>query len=324
MSRGLRVGLLALLTMFGMVAGLTSSASARTSLDRIVAIVGDEIILASELERATLRHPMLQEAIAQLPANADRRILEQRRKDVEATVLDELVDLALLRAEARKFDIRVTDEDVSHAVSEHAQQLGLTVDQLRQQVEQVAEYGSWPEYLEELRDQLMQIKVPSYLITWSVSEAQVRERYRKLTRDESEKVKVIQFLFTPLSSESADRDTAFVAAQTWSHRLRDGTAADESPGGEASVEERTLGRGDIAPALEDAIFAANTNDVVGPLSSGQGYAVFKIVERQESAALSYEDAKERIHAQLENEAFLKARLEHQAQLRAKAHIDIRL
>ena len=88
--------------------------------------------------------------------------------------------------------------------------------------------------------------------------------------------------------------------------------------------DRTISRGDVAPALEDALFAAKAKQVVGPIASGQGYVVFTVDEHLESAALSYEEAKDRIREQLEQEGFFKAQAEMRQQLRAKAHIDIRL
>jgi foldase protein PrsA len=75
------------------------------------------------------------------------------------------------------------------------------------------------------------------------------------------------------------------------------------------ASERTIGRGDVAPALEDALFAAKQKQVVGPLASGQGYVVYTVDEHLESGALSYEEAKDRIREQLEQEAFFKAQAE---------------
>ena len=94
--------------------------------------------------------------------------------------------------------------------------------------------------------------------------------------------------------------------------------------GQAGDVERTIGRGDVAPALEDAVFGAQKGAVVGPIASGQGYVVFKVIDHVASAALSYEEAKDRIRDQLENEAFFKAEQELRSQLRAKAHVDVRL
>jgi peptidyl-prolyl cis-trans isomerase SurA len=297
----------------------------REQLDRVVAVVGDDIVLMSELRLTTDRHPLLQEALGQLPRTATSGQIEEKRRDVEAKVLEELIDIVLLRNEAEKFDIKITEQDVDRATEDIARQYGMTVADLRRQVEESVEYGSWADYRDEVRDQILQYKVPHYLATWSVSEAQVREHYRKMTKDESAKVKVHQFQFNPTSQQSADRDRAFAAAQALARRLREGAdpvQVAEEVGKVAS--ERTIGRGDVAPALEDALFAAKQKQVVGPLASGQGYVVYTVDEHLESGALSYEEAKDRIREQLEQEAFFKAQAEMRQQLRAKAHIDIRL
>ncbi|MCA9651448.1 MAG: SurA N-terminal domain-containing protein [Myxococcales bacterium] len=300
--------------------------SSRVVLDRVVAVVGDQIILWSELSRQTDRHPLLQEALSQLPANASAELVEQKRRDVESQVLDELIDLELLRAEGRRFEIRVTEQDVDQALPNVAAQYGLTVAELRAQVEASEEYASWAEYRADMRDQILQYRVTQMLATWSVSEAQVREHYRKMTRDESAKVRVHQLTFAAQSQDSEDRDRAFAQAQAVARRLRQG----EEPSEVAEAigldpdTETTIGRGDIAPSLEESIFSAQAGAVVGPTASGQGYVVFKVVEHVESAALDYEAAKDRIREQLEAQAFYKAEQELRRQLRAKAHIDIRL
>ena len=41
---------------------------ARMELDKVAAVVGDEIILFSELQRSAARHPLMQEGMASLPA----------------------------------------------------------------------------------------------------------------------------------------------------------------------------------------------------------------------------------------------------------------
>lgn len=300
--------------------------SDRVQLDRVVAVVGDQIILGSELSRQTQRHPLMQEAMSQLPANASAELVAQKQRDVEAKVLDELIDLELLRAEGRRFDIQVTEQDIDQALPNVAAQYGLTVAELKQQVEASDEYASWAEYRDDLRDQILQYRVAQMLATWSVSDAQVREHYRKMTRDESAKVRVEQFTFAAASDQSEDRDRAFAQAQAVARRLRDGeqaTAVAEAIGYDRETE-RTIGRGDIAPTLEDSVFAGKAGEVVGPTASGQGYVVFVIVEKLESAALSFDQAKDRIREQLEAQAFYKAELELRRQLRAKAHIDIRL
>lgn len=299
----------------------------RVVLDRVVAVVNDDIVLLSELERATARHPLLREALSQLPANATQAQIDAQTRQVQIEVLDELIHLVLVRAEAVKFDIKVSEQELQHALGNIAAQNGLTLDELKKQVEASDEFESWAEYSGELKEQLLGLRVSQMLATWSVSEAQIREYYRKMTKDESAKVVVEQFTFAPKTAERADRDQAFAQAQAAGRRLREGESGETlaaSLGRNPEDWQRTVGRGDIAPALEDAVFAAKKGAVVGPLASGQGYVVYKIVELLESAALGYEQAKDRIRDQLENEAYLKAETDLREQLRAKAHVDVRL
>jgi len=311
-------------------AGVPTPRPARTSqrvvLDRVVAVVNDEIVLGSELRRTTDRHPLLREALSQLPPTATDAQVEAAAAEVESKVLDELIHMILVRAEAKRFDIEVSDEDVDRALPNVAGQYGITVEELRKQVEQSEEYTSWAEYKDELRDQLLQLQVSRALANWSVSEAQVREHYRKMTKDESAKVEVEQLSFLPTNAEKAERDRAYAAAQAAARRLREGetAAAIAEQIGQGGDVERTISRGDVAPALEDAVFAAQKGAIVGPIASGQGYVVFRVVDHVASAALTYEEAKERIRDQLENEAFFKAEQDLRNQLRAKAHVDVRL
>jgi peptidyl-prolyl cis-trans isomerase SurA len=299
----------------------------RMVLDRVVAVVNDEIVLLSELERATARHPLLREALSQLPANASQAQIDTQKRQVEVEVLDELIHLVLVRAEATKFDVKVSEQELQHALGNIAAQNGLTLDELKKQVEASEEFESWAEYSGELKEQLLGLRVSQMLATWSVSEAQIREYYRKMTKDESAKVVLEQFTFAPKSAERADRDKAFAQAQEAGRRLREGESGEslaKELGRDEQEWQRTVGRGDIAPALEDAVFAAKKGAVVGPLASGQGYVVYHVIELLESAALGYEQAKERIRDQLENEAYLKAETDLREQLRAKAHVDVRL
>lgn len=302
------------------------AASARVELDRVVAVVNEEVVLQSELRRATDRHPMLREALSQLPANAPQSAIDEQRKEVEALVLDELIHLVLVRAEAVRFDIKVSDPEVQAALANIAAQNNLTVEDLRKQVDESREFDSWAEYTGELKDQILALRVSQTLATWSVSEAQIREYYRKMTKDESAKVSLEQFAFVPKSNDPADRDRAFAAAQAAGRRLREGEKGETLAAELGRSEDylRTVGRGDIAPTLEDAVFAAKPGAVVGPLASGQGYVVYHVIEQLASAALGYEQAKDRIRDQLENEAYFKAEQELRAQLRAKAHVDVRL
>ena len=86
----------------------------------------------------------------------------------------------------------------------------------------------------------------------------------------------------------------------------------------------TLSRGEVAPTIEDAIFAARVNETVGPLETGQGYLVVKVMRHETGNVLPFDQAKERIRSQLQQESFARAVKDLRTTLRAKTHIDQRL
>ena len=78
-------------------------------VDRVVAIVGDEVVLLSEVEEELYLAGMRDEI--QL---SDRAAVEERRKQI----LDQLVESKILLAEARRQGIRVDREETDHALDD--------------------------------------------------------------------------------------------------------------------------------------------------------------------------------------------------------------
>jgi parvulin-like peptidyl-prolyl isomerase len=316
-------GLVLAVALFGVRIGARAD---RVVVDRIVAVVNDEILLQSEVEEAMRYDPRLQEAQQGLGAGATPQQVEQAISGVRAQVLDDLIDRKLVLAEGEKFQIQVTDKDLDLYLSNLAKQNGMaSVTDLRAAVEETGEFGNWEEYKAKTREDILWFQTQQILATSSVTEAQVREYYRKMSKGEDAKVEVLRFVFRPASDDPKARDAAFADAKRTARRLASGEAV-ETIAAEIgqSAESRRVVRGEIAPDLEDAIFAARAGQVVGPLASGQGHVVFKIVEHHASDVVPYEQAKAKIREQLEAEAQFRAIEELHEQLRAKAHIDLRI
>lgn len=304
-----------------------SPARAGTLLDRVVAVVNDEVILLSELESALRGSPSLQERVQALGQGATQQQVEQVLREERARTLDDLVKTALVKKEAQRFQIEVSEGDVERYLQSMAQANGFkSVAELRKAVEESGEYGAWSDYKQDVRDQLIVYKTTQSLANFAVTDAAVREQYRKMTRGEASKVEVERFLFTPEAATAPARDAAFSKAQITARRLRSGEAVDAVAAelAVAGTTRKTIGRGEVAPTVEDAIFAAQQGSVVGPLETGQGFLVLKIVQHMSSDVLSFEQAKENIRMQLEEQAFNKAAEDFRNGLLAKAHVDIRL
>ncbi len=137
-SRLLIASLLALSTV-----GAPVLAQTLQPLDRIAAVVNEDVVLQSELDRA------VQNVLAQY-ANQPGQL--PPRAVLERQVLERLVLVKLQVARAAETGVRVSDADLNNAVNAVAQQNGTTPDGLRQRLE--ADGMSYPEFRNSLRDEI--------------------------------------------------------------------------------------------------------------------------------------------------------------------------
>ena len=113
-------------------------------LERIAAVVDEDVILQSELDRAVAN------VLAQYEGRSDQL---PPRDILERQVLERLVLVRLQTARAGQMGVRVSDAEVDGAVGMIAQQNGFSPDQLRQQL--AADGLSFDEFRNSLREELM-------------------------------------------------------------------------------------------------------------------------------------------------------------------------
>jgi peptidyl-prolyl cis-trans isomerase SurA len=135
------------LILAGMLAAMlvTTPVAAQTlqPLDRIVAVVDEDVILQSELDRAVAN------VTSQYAKNPERL---PPRNVLERQVLERLVLVKLQVARAASTGIRISDDELNNAVSAVAQQNGISVDALRQRL--AADGLSVNEFRNSIRDEM--------------------------------------------------------------------------------------------------------------------------------------------------------------------------
>lgn len=137
--------LLALLFLLALSLGLPlSSASAGERLDEIVAIVDEDVVTRSELDRETRK------IMAQLRARGTTELPPAGA--MERQVLDRVVMKKLELAAARRAGINVGEDEVAQAISNIARQAGLSLSEFREALQQ--EGMSFPSYRQEIREQM--------------------------------------------------------------------------------------------------------------------------------------------------------------------------
>lgn len=295
-------------------------------LDRIVAVVNDDIILASDLDEWMMYDDNVLTELATLQSqNASEDQLFRRFEELRPAALDELIARKLMLAQAPTFQIGASETEVDAYLANLARNAGLAgVPELKRAVEDSGRYGTWPQYRAKLHDDIVIYKFLGMMLNVSVSDQQVLDRYRQLSKGEEARMRVRRLSFAA-SEDPAERDAQLKLAKAVVRRLGEGEDPDAIAvelGQDTEPEEVT--RSSVSRPIGERLFAASAGAVVGPLESGQGYVVFIVDEVITSDLLGFEQAKDALRQQLENEVQAKAKADLQEQLRGRAHVDIRL
>lgn len=136
--------LAALLALSSALAPGHALAQATTAVDGIVAVVDEDVILRSELDRAVNN-------ITAQYANTPEQL--PPRDVLERQVLDRLVLARIQLTRARDSGIRVSDGELAQAIETVASRNRMTQDQLRQRL--AADGLSYEEFRASLRDELL-------------------------------------------------------------------------------------------------------------------------------------------------------------------------
>ncbi len=293
-------------------------------LDRIIAVVGDELILQSDLDRWLMFDEDVAMELAKLK-NPNEAQLMRKVAELTPGSLDNLIGRTLMLGQAVTFQVTATDQEVEAYLQQLARGAKLGgIDELRQAVEQSGRYGTWGEYRTKLREDIILYKLQGMMLNIAVSDAQVLDRYRQLSKGEEAELEVRRLVFHA-GDDAQERDRVFKQAKAIVRRLSAGGGVDEvAQELGQTVEAETLTRSQVSRPIGERLFKAEAGDVVGPLRSGQGYVVFVVDEVIASDLLGFEEAKDQLHRILEDEARQKALTDLYEQLRGHAHVDIRL
>lgn len=258
-------------------------ASPRTSrpLDRIVAVVNDEVITASELRmRATVTEAQLRRQKIQVPPRdvLERQVLERM-----------IVDRAQLQL-AKETGVRVDDGTVNAAMGRVAESNGLTVPALRQRLE--ADGVSFNQFREDIRqdiilNRLREREVDSRV---QISESEVDNFIAEQAgiSSDAQEVNLAQILLrVPENADSARIEEARKRAEDLLGQLKGG--ADFAPlAASFSNAPEALQGGDLGwrnvdrlPSLfVDAIKNLKPGEVSGIIRSPNGFHILKILGRR--------------------------------------------
>jgi parvulin-like peptidyl-prolyl isomerase len=328
------------LALFLVYAGVASAAPAatpdtkspnagkRVSLERVVAVVNNSIILQSELDARLV--PLQQEA-QQIADPAERK---RRLAKLASQVLDEMVNDELIVQAAEAAKIEVDSGEVQAALDDIKQNNKLDDAAL---AAALAQQGyTIQAYKADLRRQLLAMRAVNQLVApkVNVTDEDVRARYDELARRSAgiSAVRLSHILIKlgdhPTEQEVADaKETANKATA----RVKNGEAFGDvakqlSQDPSTAAQGGELGwfeRGSINPEWEPIVFAMEKGDV-RPVTGSDGVHVFYVSEIKKAELKPFAEMKEQLTRELRRRELDKAKATWLEELRKKAYIDIKL
>lgn len=249
------------------------------AIDRIVAVVDEDVILRSELD-AQVDGVLAQFAQRGGPAPA--------RAEVERQLLERMIDFRLQLARADGTGIRVTDTELEAATARIAEQSNLSPDQMRMAL---ARDGiSVEDFRRNLREQLMVDRLRQRFIQQRVAVTQTEiDNFLASGTLRSGEVRLSHILIALPEGASSD-EIASAAAKAASVRaeiaggLDFATAAIRHSQAEQALEGGDLGwrRLDQMPALfGDILVGMKPGDVSQPVRGPGGFHIVTLVEERE-------------------------------------------
>ena len=309
---------------------LLASWPARTQarvVEKIVALVGDDIILQSEVEERAA--PLLADTAA--ISNAAER--EARANGIRREVLERLVQDQLLLQQATELKLTVSGDEIDRAVEQIKRDYGLDEaqlkDELRRQGQTMASYRQNTKR-EILKYRVLNIAVGSKI---NVGDSEVQSYYDRHMKSANLQVRASHiFIAIPDDADHATVLEREKLARSLLARAQNGEdfgklAREYSEDGATRNEGGDLGfiGRDILPKpLEELLFSMKIDEVRGPVRADRGFHVIKLVDRRTKEAKPFADVQDEIRTRLRQREMERQTKIYLGELRKKILVDIRL
>jgi peptidyl-prolyl cis-trans isomerase SurA len=310
---------------------ISSPVKAQEVIDRVVAIVNDDLITLSELKEASLS----------LDPTSDQPIDER-------TILNQMVESKLFEQEAKKRGLTVSEDELDASIAEVRNRYGLSEEQME---EVLKKQNLTPEsFREQWRVQLLGNKLldsqlrNKIVITDEEIEQYYKENYGSIdfsapaAVNSDEKVEIAHILIssdTPNAEDKA-REVAELAksGKDFSELARE--YSDDTSSSSNGGSLGTFSKGDLIEPLESTVESTPEGGVSGPVQSPSGYHVIKVLNRTKpsNSSASNESSGDNLNiSESEREEIRKIIHRQKAQtqlkswsdeIREKAYVEIKL
>ncbi|NWF94198.1 MAG: peptidylprolyl isomerase [Syntrophaceae bacterium] len=296
-------------------------------VDRIVAVVNQEIITLSEVQKMAAP---LEEEIQE----GDRLERRQRLTEIRRKVLEKLIEEKLVDQEVKKAGVKVSAKEIEGAVEEVKRRNALTQEDFEKAL--ASEGFTLEAYKKEIEKRLQRTK----LIGWAVKveakagEKELRDFYQKNIERyrTNESYRPAQIFFSVPNGAGPEKIREI--------RKRCEKVLERIKAGEDFAEMALLysedisakdggdlgyfRKGELLPDVEKEALRLQKGGVSGIIRTSLGFHIIKLLDRKGGNPLPFEEVKEKVQADHYEKEMEKAFQQYLATLKERSVIEIKL
>ena len=314
--------------IIAMILYMFSISTVAAVVDRIVAVVNNDIITLSELNK-TLESFMKR---IENPQNVQEN--EEFVNKARTVALNSMINNMLINQAAIKLGIVVNEKDVDQALTNMLDEKKISMDQFRKMLSE--RDIAMDDYKEEIRMQIVKMRVIGKEIRSKigVSEEEIGEYYAKHRSEYEgrESVRILQILIiVPEDATDETRETLRKNAEEILERLKGGESFaqlamqySQGPAAQAGGDLGFIEKGIMFPEVDTEAFRLKVDEISGVIASPVGFHIIKIADKRGAGMKPLEAVRDEIKESIANEKAQKKFEEWIGEQREKSLIEIRL
>lgn len=308
---------------------LTTLAAQAELVDRVAAVVNNDVIALSEVYQRAAPE------LGRVNAERDAARRAKMRDDVLKLALDQLVGEKLLEAEIRELNIEVSEQELESALDDVRRQNKVEPDQFEAMLRQ--EGFSIAQYRDFIRKHVARLKLVNLKVRGKVkiADEDLKVEYNRFSKLEGEDPEIrARHILIKLDSKASPADVAAAEAkakalaaearQPGVDFIELAKQKSEGPSANDGGDLGSFRRGVMVPEFERIAFNLKEGEISDPVRTKFGFHIIKVDERRNVAVQPFEEVKEQLRDRLMRGQLEKYTNDYVQELRQKAAVEIKI
>jgi len=285
-------------------------------VDRVIAIVNDDIITLIELEK----YVHVEKHGKYVSVNEYFRNIKLLER------IDALVDNLLIKQQAKKLKIDVSDKEIDAIINNIKKQYLITEEELKEQLKK--DNVNFKDFIEGLRTSTLRTRVLSQVISPEVlvTDNGLIEFYNKHIADYREELYKLKQIF--ISNNQSNPQNKATAAH---NQLKEGKPFEsiakefsDDPSGPDGGDIGFIKSEDLIPELKGAVRTLTPGAYTDVIRTPYGFLILKLIETKKGDTIAFEAVKDKIHERIIQEESGKRYKEYINKLRKSSYIEVKI